>query len=93
MTMVYIEGKDKGNIVLYALSTCVWCKETKKLLTELGVDFHYIYVDLLEEDEIEKVLDEVKHHNPVCSFPTLVIDDKTCIVGYNEGMIREALGK
>ena len=93
MTMVYIEGKDKGNIVLYALSTCVWCKETKKLLTELGVDFHYIYVDLLDEDEIEKVLDEVKHHNPVCSFPTLVIDDKTCIVGYNEGMIREALGK
>ena len=93
MTMVYIEGEEKGNIVLYALSTCVWCKKTKKLLTELGVDFHYVYVDLLEEDKMKKVLDEMKHHNPVGSFPTLVIDDKTCIVGYNEGMIREALGK
>jgi len=92
VTMMYIEGEDKGKIVLYALSTCVWCKKTKKLLTELSVDFHYVYVDLLEEGEIEKVLDEMKHHNPVCSFPTLVIDDKTCIVGYNEGM-REALGK
>ncbi len=91
--MMHIEGEDKGKIVLYALSTCVWCKKTKKLLTELGVDFHYVYVDLLEEGEIEKVLDEMKHHNPVCSFPTLVIDDKTCIVGYNEGMIREGLGK
>ena len=93
MTMVHIEGEDKGKIILYALSTCVWCKKTKKLLTELGVDFHYVFVDLLEEDEIEKVMDEMKLHNPVCSFPTLVFDDKTCIIGYNERMIREALGK
>jgi len=93
MTMVHIEGEDKGKIILYALSTCVWCKKTKKLLTELGVDFHYVFVDLLEEDEKEKVLDEMKLHNPACSFPTLVFDDKTCIIGYNERMIREALGK
>ena len=93
MTMVHIEGEDKGKIILYALSTCVWCKKTKKLLTELGVDFHYVFVDLLKEDEIEKVMDEIKLHNPACSFPTLVFDDKTCILGYNERMIREALGK
>ena len=92
MMMEHIEGKDKGKIILYALSTCVWCKKTKKLLTELGVDFHYVYADLLEEDEREKVLDEIKHHNPTCSFPTLVIDDKTAIIGYNEERIREALG-
>ena len=93
MTMMHIEGEDKGKIILYALSTCVWCKKTKKLLTELGVDFHYVYADLLEEDKIEKVLDEMKLHNPICSFPTLVIDDKTCIIGYNEERVREALGK
>lgn len=93
MTMVHIEGEDKGTIILYALSTCVWCKKTKKLLTELGVDFHYVYVDLLKGDEMEKVLDEMKLYNPLCSFPTLVIDDKTYIIGYNEGRIREVLGK
>jgi len=92
MTMEHIEGEEKGKIMLYALSTCVWCKKTKKLLIELGVDFHYVYVDLLGENKKEKVLDEMKHHNHACSFPTLVIDDKTCIVGYNERMIREALG-
>jgi glutaredoxin-like protein NrdH len=93
MTMVHIEGEDKGKIILYALSTCVWCKKTKKLLTELGVDFHYVYIDLLEGDEKEKVLDEMKIHNPLYSFPTLVMDDKTCIIGYNEGRTREVLGK
>lgn len=93
MKMTHVKGEDKGNIILYALSTCVWCRKTKNLLTELGVDFHYIYVDLLERDELEKVLDDVRVHNPACSFPTLVINDKQCIIGFNEGMIREVLGK
>ena len=91
--MIHVKGKDKGDIILYALSTCVWCKKTKKLLTELGVDYHYVYVDLLEGSEQRNVLDELKRYNPVCSFPTLVIDDKTCIIGYKEEKIREVLGK
>jgi glutaredoxin-like protein NrdH len=92
MDMVHVKGKDKGNVVLYALSTCVWCKKTKKLLTELGVDFQYVYVDLLEGEEKAKVVDEVARYNPSHSFPTLVIDDTTSIVGYQEKRIREVLG-
>jgi glutaredoxin-like protein NrdH len=93
MTIMHVKGENKGKIILYALSTCVWCKKTKKLLTELGVEFYYVYVDLLEGYEQSTVLDEMKRHNPVCSFPTLVIDDKTCIIGYKEEKIREAFGK
>jgi len=33
--------------MLYALSTCVWCKKTKELLASLGVDHSYVFVDLL----------------------------------------------
>jgi glutaredoxin-like protein NrdH len=92
MAMVHVKGKDKGKVVLYALSTCVWCKKTKKLLTELGVDFSYVYVDLLEGKEKANVVDEVTRYNSMRSFPTLVIDDKTSIVGYQEKRIREVLG-
>jgi glutaredoxin-like protein NrdH len=92
MAMVHVKGKDKGKVVLYALSTCVWCKKTKKLLTELGVDFSYVYVDLLEGEEKANVVDEVTRYNSMRSFPTLVIDDKTSIVGYQEKRIREVLG-
>jgi glutaredoxin-like protein NrdH len=92
MDMVHVKGKDKGNVVLYALSTCVWCKKTKKLLTQLGVDFQYVYVDLLDGKEKAKVVDEVARYNPSRSFPTLVIDDTTSIVGYQEKRIREVLG-
>jgi len=92
MSQVHVKGKDKGKIMLYALSTCVWCKKTKKLLTELGVDFSYIYVDLLKGEEQARVIAEVSRFNSLRSFPTLVIDDETIIVGYQEKKIREVLG-
>jgi glutaredoxin-like protein NrdH len=92
MDMVHVKGEYKGKVILYALSTCVWCKKTKKLLTELGVDFSYIFVDLLEGEEKVKAVNEVARYNPSRSFPTLVIDDTTSIVGYQEKRIREVLG-
>lgn len=85
----HVEGENKGKIMLYALSTCGWCRKTKELLNELGVEYEYIYVDLLEDEDT--AMDEVKKLNPRRSFPTLVIDDK-CIVGFKEDEIREALG-
>jgi glutaredoxin-like protein NrdH len=90
MNFEHVAGKDKGKVTLYALSTCIWCKKTKELLSSLGVDFDYIYVDLLKGDDRSKIIDEVKQYNPSCSFPTLVIGDR-CIVGFREKEIREAL--
>ncbi len=92
MGIEHIEGENRGKITLYALSTCVWCKKTKKLLADLGVEYSYIYVDLLKGDERKITLAEVKRHNPVTSFPTTVINDDRCIVGYKEKGIKEALG-
>jgi glutaredoxin-like protein NrdH len=93
MAVVRVPGKKSGNIMLYALSTCGWCHKTKELLDDLGVQYDYEYVDHLHGDEREKAIQEVSRWNPACSFPTLVIDNKKCIVGYKENEIREALGK
>ncbi len=91
--MVHVSGRDRGKVVLYALSTCVWCKKTKELLSELGVDFSYLFVDLLPDNELDEILKEMEQFNPKGSFPTLVINNEKCIVGYRENDIREALGK
>jgi glutaredoxin-like protein NrdH len=93
MPLLHVPGKKSRRIMLYALSTCGWCQKTKKLLDDLGVGYDYEYVDQLNGDEREKAIQEVTAWNPVCSFPTLVIDDEKCIVGYKEGEIRKALGK
>jgi glutaredoxin-like protein NrdH len=91
MAVKHISGRGVGKVMLYALSTCVWCQKTKKLLNELGVEYSYTDVDLLSGTEKEAAIEDVKRHNPACSFPTLVINDSKCIVGFKENEIREAL--
>jgi len=93
MGIEHVDGKKKGKIMLYALSTCGWCNKTKDLLRELGVDFDYTYVDLLDGKEQDDAMDEVEKWNPKGSFPTLVIRDKKGIVGFREEEIREALAE
>ena len=78
--------------MLYALSTCGWCRKTKEFLKKLGLEYDFIYVDTLDGNDRDNTIDEIKKWNPRCSFPTIVINDKECIVGYKEDKIKEALG-
>lgn len=91
MNVTHVDGKDAGKIMLYTLSTCIWCKRTKALIKELGVAYDYIDVDLLSGDEEEAVMKEIMKFNPDCTFPTMVINDSKRIVGYKEDEIREVL--
>lgn len=91
MDLQHVAGKNKGHIVLYALSTCPWCKKTKKLLDELGVEYYFCDVDLMKEEDKQEALELIEKWNESRSFPTLVIGDKQCIVGFQEIEIRGAL--
>jgi len=93
MSTAHVEGENVGKVMLYALSTCVWCKKTRALLEDLGVEYDYVYVDLLSGDEEQSAMKEIAKHNPAGAMPTMVIDDKKCIIGFKEDEIREALGK
>lgn len=87
-----VEGDDKGNIKLFAISTCVWCKRTKRLLESLGVKYDYIFVDQLDRVTRDEVENEVRKYNPRCSFPTMVINGDRAIIGFQESEIKEVLG-
>jgi len=89
MNVIHVDGKKKGKVLLYALSTCGWCKKTKALLNELGVAYDYIDVDLLKGSEQKATIDEIKKHNPDNNFPTMVINDIKCIIGFKEEDIRK----
>jgi glutaredoxin-like protein NrdH len=93
MIMKHIDGNDSVKLSLYTLSTCIWCKMTKKLLNDLGVGYDYVDMDSLEGEEKEEALENLKRWNPKCSFPSLVINDEICIVGYDDKKIREAIGR
>jgi glutaredoxin len=78
-------------VKMYTLSTCGHCKAAKELMKELGVAFDYTDVDLLEGDERQNTINEVKKVNQRLSFPTIIIGE-TVIVGNNSDEIRKALG-
>jgi glutaredoxin len=80
------------DVKVYALSTCVHCKNAKAYLDECGVKYECVHVDQLTGDERKAMIEEVKKLNPSVSFPTLVIDGKT-LVGFDKNKVDEALGK
>ena len=83
--------KRKRQVKLFALSTCVWCKRTKRLLNEMGVDYDFVDVDLLPEDEEREIRDYIDRLDTDGGFPVIIIDGKEVISGYDEYRIRQAL--
>jgi glutaredoxin len=55
------------------------------------VKYEFTDVDLLDVEERNAILEDIKKWNPRCSFPTIIIGDKV-VVGYREDEIKEALG-
>ena len=83
---------DEHQVTLYALSTCIWCRKTRKFLEDEKVAFDFVYVDLLEGDERDEAKDKIREWNSRVSFPTIVIDNKESVVGYKVDALRKALG-
>lgn len=89
----HVDGRDFGNIRMFTLSTCGWCKKTKAFMRDHNIGFSYIDVDLLPPGEQEAVRDEQLGYNPAGSYPTIVIGSDYCIVGYDENKLRQLLGE
>jgi glutaredoxin len=87
-----VAGENRGDVVVYALSTCVWCRMAKALLERLGVAYRYVHLDLLDGEERELARAELQRWNPRSSFPTLVFDGRRAVLGYDEAKIRRELG-
>jgi len=83
---------NEHTIFFYGLSTCIWCKRTRQFLEDQGTSFDYAYVDLHHGQEREDLVTEIRRWNPSVSFPTVVIDDARCVVGYKPEQLKEALG-
>lgn len=77
-------------IKVFALSTCPYCRMTKKYLEDNDVEFDLVEVDLLEGDERASAIAEVKDLSGGTSFPVLAIGDEV-VVGFNKKLIKELL--
>lgn len=78
------------SVKLYALSTCPYCRMTKKYLDENNVDYELVEVDLLEGAEREDAIAQVRSLSGGASFPVAVVNDEV-IVGFNKRRMKELL--
>jgi glutaredoxin len=88
----HVKGKNKTDLFIFALSTCVWCQKTKKLLKNLKADFRFVDVDFLNDKDREEVRREIIKCNPSLAFPTIK-NGKTCIIGYDEEKLTKIVKK
>ena len=88
----HVDGVHNEHIVLlYALSTCIWCKKTRQFLEDEGLAFDFIYVDLVAPDERREIRSRIREMTSSTSFPATVIDEDECIIGYKPERIKELL--
>ena len=79
-------------MTIFALSTCVWCKLTKQFLSDNGVSYEFVDVDLLDDKDRSQVHETITSKGGNLSYPTTIIDDKTVITGFRKDQLKEALG-
>ena len=75
---------------VYALSTCPYCKRTKRFLDEHKIAYVAIDVDLLDDDKQDKTLEELEKLTGKRAFPVVIVG-KEIIVGHDEEKLKKAL--
>ena len=84
-------NKKQHKVILFAISTCAWCKLVKQFLKDNQVEYNYIDIDLAKEEEKEEIRKTIRDMGGPLSFPTTIIDDKILITGFKKDQIKEAL--
>lgn len=79
-------------VTIYALSTCLWCKKTKKYFEEHKVQFESIDYDKQDEEHQEKMMEEMRGVGCSGSFPFVRIGT-ACVQGYDPAEFEKLLGK
>ena len=84
-------NKNRHKVILFAISTCAWCKLVKQFLNDNQVEYNYIDIDLAKEEEKEQIRKIIRDMGGPLSFPTTIIDDKILITGFRKDQIKGAL--
>ena len=92
MDISKVPGKNtKHKVLVYALSTCVWCKMTKQYLKDNSVEYEYVDVDLCTEEDKDKIRKDIQAKGGSLSYPTTIIDNKIVVTGFRKDLLKKEL--
>lgn len=85
-------SKCQYDLVLYALTTCAFCKRAIEFLQQHDVRFRYIYLDEINPMVKQTVKSELKgQFKRLPVFPVLVVDNEDALSGFSEEKWKERL--
>ncbi len=79
----------KQKPTVYALSTCPYCKRTRRFLDEHKISYECIEVDLLDDKAQDEVMEKVEKLTGKRVFPVVVVGGEV-IVGHDETKLKKA---
>ncbi len=93
MKSMKVSGKNnKHKVLMYALSSCAWCKMTKKFLNENKVEYEYVDVDQCSDKDRAAIRRDIEGRGGEPNYPIIIVDGKKMINGFRKDKISEALG-
>ncbi len=84
-------GNNTHKVLMYAISTCGWCKRAKRMLNEMDVEYEYIDIDLSSREDKEKIRQDITRRGGRLLYPTIIIDNKILLTNPPESKLREVL--
>ena len=92
MRYVKVPGKNREpQVLIYAISTCLWCKRAKKFLIDQDVEYNYVDLDQCNVEDRSKIKKDILARGGQLSYPVIIIDDEILINGFRVDKIRDAL--
>jgi len=77
-------------VSMYTLSTCPWCRKTKKFFTERNIPFDYIDYDLADGETQKRIINDMERHG-ASAFPYVMIENDI-VEGYSPDKYTKLLG-
>ena len=77
--------------IMYALTTCLHCKNTKKFLEENNLEVTVIHLDDYCDSQRSDLMEKVRTYNPRGTFPVVLMPNGKVIVGFRQILLKEAL--
>ncbi len=91
---IKVDGKkDSGDIIIFTLSTCMWCKKCKRWLNEQNVKYRYVDLDKISYSQKSAILDLLrKNYQERISYP-FMIGNGDYVVGYDLNKFQQLLDR
>ncbi|TRO45712.1 glutaredoxin family protein [Candidatus Bathyarchaeota archaeon] len=92
MLTTKVAGKNrKHKVLLYAISTCGWCRRAKQNLKDLDVEYEYIDIDLCSGEDRQEITKDIRSRKGQLAYPTVIVDDKILLTGPSKEELQEVL--